>query len=126
MSGSRSLPAAAGAGAMAMQLSPEKLTHVVTTAVHAAVAQVQALQPADNDGDDDGDGDMVDGADVNGGGALGVWTFNENDKWRPVKCAVHVHVHDAILERQDDKPDAEDVRWLFDNTEQLCVTVLVI
>ena len=111
---------------LAMQLSPEKLSAVVTTAVHAAVAQVQALQPADNDGDDDGDGDMVDGADVNGGGALGVWTFNENDKWRPVKCAVHVHVHDAILARQDDKPDAEDVRWLFDNPEQLCVTVLVI
>ena len=61
---------------------------MVSSAVHAAVARVQAAA--------DADGDIVDGADGNGGEALGVWTFQEDDKFRPVKCAVHVHVHDAI------------------------------
>jgi hypothetical protein len=103
--------------------SPERLSAVVTSAVNAAVERVQARQLAVEDNDD---GDMVDGADGDGGEALGVWTFKEDDKLRPVKCTVHVHVHDvdAIRARQDDKPDAADMLWLNDTQEELCVTVL--
>ena len=63
---------------------------MVSSAVHAAVQA--CAQPAG--ADDAADGDIVDGADGNGEEALGVWMFQEDDKLRPVKCAVHVH--DAI------------------------------
>jgi len=102
-------------------MSPERLSVVVSSAVHAAVAHVQAAAEIE----DDADGDIVDGADGSGGEALGVWTFQEDDKFRPVSalctCTCTTQSDRA---RQDDHPDAADMLWLNDSQEKLCVTVL--